>query len=116
LPLAPIHRPKWVDWAESLDLAIDFRLLHPSSALERAHLTCMSRFHKGRMVLRRQAARLRGIRRKRFIDRAAHALRAAAGADPQLSRAARLEDAQERMMDAIASLKRAPMLGWRRPG
>ena len=112
-PLAPIHRPKWVDWAETLDLTIAFRLLRPSTALERVHLTHLSRFHMGRTVLHRHAARLRGVSRRRHIDQAAHALRAAATADPQLSRGTLLDDAQTRMMEAILALRRAPAIGWR---
>jgi succinoglycan biosynthesis protein ExoV len=101
-PLAPIHRPKWIDWAETLDLNIEFRDLPPSTALERAHLTRLSRFHMGRNVLRRRATWLRGIARERYVERAARTLRTIAQADPQLSRAARLDEARTRMMEAIA--------------
>lgn len=111
-PLAPIHRPKWFDWAETLDLRIDFSFLPASSALERAHLTHLSRFHLGRRVLHQQAARLHGIARQRHIDRAVQALRTVARAEPQLSRNALLKDAQDRMMEAIAGLRRQPMCGW----
>jgi succinoglycan biosynthesis protein ExoV len=110
-PLAPIHRPKWADWAESLDLSITFRRLRPSTALERAHLTHMSRYHLGRNVLRQQAARLRGIARERHIQQAADALIAIAGAEPQLSLGTRLDEAQTRMMEAIAALRRMPTRG-----
>jgi succinoglycan biosynthesis protein ExoV len=113
-PLAPIHRPKWSDWAETLDLTIEFKGLLPSTALERAHLSHLSRFHLGRRVLHHQAARLRGIAQQRHIDGAAQALRAVARAEPQLSRGALLNDAQDRMMEAIAVLRRQPMEGWRR--
>lgn len=112
-PLAPIHRPKWTDWAETLDLTIGFQGIPPSTALERAHLTCLSRFHVGRTGLHRHAARLRGIARERYIDQAARTLRAIAQAEPQLSRGALLEEAQTRMLEAIAALRRMPMQGWR---
>jgi succinoglycan biosynthesis protein ExoV len=112
-PLASIHRPKWFDWAETLDLNIDFRRLPPSTALERAHLTHLSRFHLGRRVLHHQAARLRNIAKQRHIDWAALALRAIARGEPQLSRSTLLKDAQYRMMEAIAALRRQPMRGWR---
>jgi succinoglycan biosynthesis protein ExoV len=114
-PLAPIHRAKWTDWAESLDLAIEFSTLRPSSALEHAHLTPVSRFHKGRRLLRQEAERLRDVCRQRYIEKAADALRTAATAEPRLSRNALLENAQTRMMEAIAALKHAPLRGWR-PG
>jgi succinoglycan biosynthesis protein ExoV len=107
-PLAPIHRPKWFDWADTLDLAIAFHPLSPSTALERAHLTRLSHFHMGRGILHRQAARLRDIGRDHHIDRAAHALHAIAGAEPQLSRRVPLDRAQNRMMEAIVRLRRSP--------
>jgi succinoglycan biosynthesis protein ExoV len=111
-PLAPIHRPKWFDWAETLDLSIEFNGLPASTALERAHLTHLSRFHLGRRVLHHQATRLRGIDGQRHIDRAAQALREVSRAEPQLSRSAPLEAAQYRMMEAIAALRKHPMRGW----
>ena len=110
-PLAQIHRPKWFDWAETLDLVVEFNGLTPSTALERAHLTHLTRFHLGRRVLHHQAARLRGIAPQRHIDRAAQALRVIARAEPQLSRGALLEQAQNRMMETIAALRRQPMRG-----
>jgi succinoglycan biosynthesis protein ExoV len=116
-PLAPIHRPKWFDWSETLDLKVEFSGLPPSTALERAHLTHLSRFHLGRRVLHDHASRLHGIARQRHIDGAAQALRAATRAEPQLSPGARLQDAQYRMMEAIAALRRQPMRGaWQDKG
>ena len=112
-PLVPIHRPKWADWAETLDLTIAFQTLPPSTALERAHLTGLDRFHAGRRLLTRQAGRLAAIARDRYTVRAATALRRAAASAPQLSRASSLDRSQTRMMDAIAALRREPMRGWR---
>jgi succinoglycan biosynthesis protein ExoV len=112
LPLAPIHRPKLIDWAEALDLTIQFHRLPASTVLERAHLTGLSRFHFGRTVLHRQAVLLGSIARDRYIHRAAQTLRAIARAEPQLSRSSLLEDAQTRMIEAIATLRRMPMRGW----
>jgi len=109
-PLARIHRAKWTDWAESLDLTIEFRDLCPSSALERAHLSPLTRFHVGRTTLHRHGERLRGVARERYIDQAAHALRMAAAAEPRLSGGERLDMAQARMMEAIAVLRRTPRL------
>lgn len=113
-PLAPIHRPKWFDWAETLELSVVFHALPPSTALERAHLTHLSRFHIGRHVLYRQAARLRRIARERYIEAAARSLRTIAQAEPQLSHAALLDGAQTRMLEAVEALRRMPMRGWRR--
>jgi succinoglycan biosynthesis protein ExoV len=116
-PLAPIHRPKWFDWAETLDLTIEFNNLPPSTTLERAHLTQLSRFHLGRRMLHNQAARLHGIARRRHIDRAIQALLLTSKAEPQLSRSTLLQDAQHRMMEAIAALRQQPMKGsWRDSG
>jgi succinoglycan biosynthesis protein ExoV len=111
-PLAPIHRPKWFDWADSLGLAIAFRPLSPSTALERAHLSHLSRFHIGRHILHNHATRLHGIARDRHIDQAARALRAITGVEPQLSNDASLERAQSRMLEAIARLRPLPSRGW----
>ena len=115
-PLAPIHRPKWTDWAETLDLEIAFSGLPPSTVLERAHLTHLARFHLGRGLLHGQAARLRRIAGERHVDRAAQALRAIADEEPRLSRETLLDSAQSRMLEAIVALQRSPMLGWRREG
>ena len=109
LPLAPIHRPKWIDWAETLDLEVVFHQLPPSTLLERAHLTHLSRLHMGRSVLHRQAERLRDIARERFVERAAQTLRAIAAMEPQLSRGALLDEAQTRMIETIDALRRQPM-------
>jgi succinoglycan biosynthesis protein ExoV len=107
-PLANIHRPKWFDWAETLDLTVRFHDLPPSTVLERAHLTPLSRFHMGRTILTKQAAPLRGFAGERYIDRAARALRAVAVTEPQLSGSTLLDTAQTRMMEAIAALRRMP--------
>jgi len=113
-PLASIHRPKWIDWAETLDLEMVFHALPASTVLERAYLTRLSRFHLGRGLLHHQAARLRSIAGERYVDRAASALRAIAGAEPRLSRDTLLDTAQSRMLETIAVLRRSPMLGRQR--
>jgi succinoglycan biosynthesis protein ExoV len=104
-PLAPIHRPKWTDWAETLELAIVFRTLCPSSALEWAHLSQISRYHFGRGVLHQHAARMRCVARERYIHQAAEALRTAVRAEPQLSRDAMLDTAQMKMLELIGSIR-----------
>jgi succinoglycan biosynthesis protein ExoV len=112
-PLVPIHRPKWLDWAETLGLTIAFHTLRPSTVLERAHLSQLSRFHLGRGMLHRHAGRLRDIARRHYIDHAAETLRVIVGAEPGLSRDTLLDAAQSRMLEAIVALRRAPMRGWR---
>ena len=105
-PLAPIHRAKWLDWAETLDLTMAFQRLRPSTALEQAHLTGLSRFHMGRRLLNRQEQRLRGLARQRHAGQAARALRAATFVEPCLSRDTILDRGQTRMMEAIDRLRR----------
>lgn len=105
-PLAPIHRPKWQDWAETLDLRIAFRRLPPSSLLESVHSSRLANYHAGRRLLTRHAERLRGVAAPRFVARAAAALAQAACATPQLSATAALDRCQGRMMDRLDALRR----------
>ena len=106
-PLAPIHRPKWQDWADTLDLTIRFQRLPPSSLLERARVSGLMSFHAGRTLLDRHAGRLRGLAADRFIHRAARALHAAAMAPPQLSDRPALDRCQSRMLDRLHALRQA---------
>ena len=108
-PLAPIHRPKWQDWADTLDLTIRFQHLPPSSLLERARLSGVARFHAGRGLLDRHADRLRHVAHGWFVERAARSLRRAAMATPQLSCRAALDRCQSRMLDQLHMLRRAPL-------
>ena len=110
-PLAPIHRPKWRDWAETLDLDIVFQRLPPSTALERAHLSGVARFHLGRCLLTHQARRLRVLAQGRYMEQAAEALRVAMRAEPSLSHDAALERGQTRMMEAVEVLRRMAPAG-----
>ena len=111
-PLAPIHRPKWQDWADTLDLAIVFHQLPPSSLLERARLSRLTTFHTGRALLDRHAARLRRLGAAHFVDRAAAALHRAAMAPPQLSCRGALDRCQSRMLARLDALRRTHL----RPG
>ncbi len=105
-PIVPIHRPKWTDWAETLDLPLRFQRLPPSTALERAYSTPLSRFHRGRALLERQASRLRAVAHAHHIEQAAQTLRAAARVEPLLSADRSLDRCQTRMMEAITALRR----------
>ena len=104
-PLAPIHRPKWQDWADTLDLTIRFHRLPPSSLLERARLSGLTSFHAGRGLLDRHARHLRPIAAPWFLDRAARSLQHAALASPQLSCRAALDRCQTRMLDQLHLLR-----------
>ncbi len=108
-PLAPIHRPKWQDWADTLELTIRFQRLPPSSLLERARLSGLTSFHMGRGMLDRHAERLRRVAPGWFMERAARSLHQAAMAPPQLSCRAALDRCQSRMLDRLHTLRWAPL-------
>ncbi len=108
-PLAPIHRPKWHDWADTLDLTIRFERLPPSSLLERARVSSLSAFHTGRCLLDQQAGALRRVASRWFIDRAARSLHHAAMAAPQLSCRTALDRCQSRMLEQLHTLRHPPL-------
>lgn len=110
-PLAPAHRPKWLDWADSLNLRIKFRALQPSSALEYATRLPLSDRRPARLLLARHGARLHDVGRDRFIERASAALRRIAAESPQLSAAAALDRGVTRMFERIEQLRRDPFRG-----
>jgi succinoglycan biosynthesis protein ExoV len=93
-PLARIHRPKWRDWAETVDVVPRFAKMPPSTLAEW--------FGRGpTFAMQRPAS-------KRLIARAARALAGAAQAEPQLSPDAALERCQSRLLDAVVHLRRHP--------
>ncbi len=105
-PQAAIHRSKWLDWAESLKLSIDFHRVYPSSLLERARLSGLMSFHAGRCLLDRHADRLRRIGAEYYTHHASSALRRAALATPQLSSRHELERCQNQMLDKLNGMRR----------
>jgi succinoglycan biosynthesis protein ExoV len=109
-PLAPIHRAKWHDWADTLGLQIIFRTLPHSSLLERLRCSRLADFHAGRTFVIRHADRLRGLGSDRFVSRAAAGLADVARAPPQLSVPAALDRCQNRMLDRLMALRRNPLL------
>jgi succinoglycan biosynthesis protein ExoV len=108
-PLAPIHRPKWYDWADTLDLTLRFHQLPASSLLERARVSPVAAFHAGRGLLDRHAEWLRGVASDWFVDRAACALHRAALAAPQLSCRSVLDRCQTRMLEQLHTLRKTPL-------
>jgi succinoglycan biosynthesis protein ExoV len=108
-PLAPVHRPKWQDWAAALDLRIAFRRLAASSLTELLNASPLSSRHSGRVLLERSAEKVRRVARGRFIAVAARALADAATAAPQLSDAMALDRCQTRMLDRLDALRRHPI-------
>jgi len=107
-PVAPIHRAKWLDWAEALDLTIRFRTLPASSPREYVETAFTPRRHAIRAGLARAAALANRIdRRPVHLDRAATALRQAAATPPQLSNCRALGRAQDRMLNRLHTLRAA---------
>ena len=105
-PVAPIHRAKWLDWADALDLTIRFHALPASSPREYVETAFTPRRHAIRAGLARIAALADRIdRRSIHLDRAAASLRQAAAAEPQLSNGLTLARAQDRMLARLDTLR-----------
>jgi succinoglycan biosynthesis protein ExoV len=109
LPLAPIHRPKWQDWAEVLELQIEFRPGCASTLMEWLHASRLSARHRGRRALRLAEPWLTGVARRRFVGEAARALSEAAAAPPQLSSLTALDRCRARMLERLEGLRRDPL-------
>jgi succinoglycan biosynthesis protein ExoV len=109
LPLAPIHRLKWQDWAEVLELRIEFQPGCASSLTEWLHASRLSARHRGRRILQLTEPWLRGVARRRFVAHAARALRDAAAAPPQLSSSTALDRSRSRMQERLEALRRNPL-------
>jgi hypothetical protein len=107
-PLVPVHRAKWHDWADTLDLRIDFHRLAESSLPELLHASPLTAHRTGRRLLDRSAGTLHRLARSRFIDIAASALARAAAAAAQLSDPMALDRCQTRMLDRLGALRRHP--------
>jgi succinoglycan biosynthesis protein ExoV len=107
-PLAQIHRPKWDDWAETLDLRIEFHPLVASSLIERLQTSRLTTLRSGRRLLEFARPALRHLAHRRFVEQAAQALTLAAAAPPQLSAAIALDRCQARMLGRLCSLRRDP--------
>lgn len=110
-PLAAEHRPKWLDWGDSLGLRIAFRALAPSSLLEHALRVPLMTRRPVRALLTRHEQRLHDAGRDRLIGRATQALRRIAEQAPQLSDDAALARGQTRMRDRIEAIRRDPFRG-----
>lgn len=101
LPLAPIHRAKWLDWADTLDLRIEFRGLAASSLGERLHASPLAKLHCARRILAMADRPLRDVAQRQFVEQAARSLMLAAATPPQLSTDAALDRCQTRMLDRL---------------
>jgi succinoglycan biosynthesis protein ExoV len=107
-PLAAVHRAKWLDWADTLSLSVEFRRLVPSSLLERLQVSPLSAFRRFRHLLDAVSPLLARLARRRFLERAAQSLAIAAAAPPQLSAAAALAGCQSRMLERLDAVRRHP--------
>ena len=105
-PLVATHRAKWLDWADTLALAIRFQALPASSPRERVETAFTPRRRAIRTGIARAGALAeRFDRRSTCLDRAAAALRRAAEAPPQLSHCQTLCNLQERMLNRLHTLR-----------
>jgi succinoglycan biosynthesis protein ExoV len=106
MPLVATHRAKWLDWANTLDLTIRFQALAASSPRERIEVAFIARRRLLRAGIAHAAALAQRFdHRSACLDRAAAALRRAAEAPPQLSLCQTLQDAQERMLNRLHTLR-----------
>jgi succinoglycan biosynthesis protein ExoV len=108
-PMAPIHRAKWFDWADTVDLRLRFRTLPASTVAEWASNSCLRSWHHTRVLLSTQQYRLGKLTSDRLVARAAKALWSAAQAAPQLSSEAALDRCQSRMLDAVQVIRVNPL-------
>lgn len=110
-PLARIHRAKWSDWADTMDLRPRFLALPASTLSEWASTSALGSFHTTRAWLGRQEHRLENMMAERLADRAGGALRRAVNAPAQLSADTTLHRCQSRMLDAVQAMRRRPLRG-----
>jgi succinoglycan biosynthesis protein ExoV len=114
-PLARVHRAKWWDWADTMQLRPRFHLLPASTPAEWAATGVLRSFHPTRAWISRQEQSLRKITSERLIARAVQALRRTANAASQLSADPALDRCQSRMLDAIHIMRTHPLRGARVP-
>jgi succinoglycan biosynthesis protein ExoV len=107
-PLARIHRPKWQDWADTLDLDLRFGRLGASTLYEWTGASVLSSWHNTRTWMQRQAPCLQRVGADRLLERAAKALCRLAAEPAQQSRDTALDRCQSRMLDAVAALRVEP--------
>ncbi len=107
-PIAPVHRAKWHDWADTLELQVRFQPFAASSLRERLHASPLATSRHGRRLLAFARPVLEGLARRRFIEQAACSLAAAAAAPAQLSSNAALDRCRTRMLERLNVLRRSP--------
>jgi succinoglycan biosynthesis protein ExoV len=98
-PLVRDHRPKWRDWADTMDLRPRFRALTASTPSEWAGTIRQGWLDQS----------LAGWTLEPLVARAAEALRQAASTPPHLSAETALDRCQSRMLEAVHAIRRAPL-------
>jgi succinoglycan biosynthesis protein ExoV len=110
-PLVRIHRAKWGDWADTMELHPRFNDVPASTLSEWAGASSLGSWHATRTWLQRQNHHLERLSPERLVARASLALRQAAVADPQMSSDAALDRCRSRMHEAINTLAANPLRG-----
>jgi succinoglycan biosynthesis protein ExoV len=105
-PLMSVHRAKWYDWADTLDLRIEFRRLAASSLRERLNVSRLAASRAGHRVLDWYGPALGRLASGRFIEQAAQALVLIAAGSTQLSDAVALDRCQTRMLEKLEEVWR----------
>lgn len=101
-PVDPIHRFKWFDWAEALDIKLRPQPMVPASLYEFG----MTRRALGRGWWRYVRHFKAPLERIAFPNQAAAALLKASKSDPDMSALPRLEAAVNRLQDDLVKLRR----------
>jgi succinoglycan biosynthesis protein ExoV len=108
-PLARVHRAKWNDWADTMDVRPRFHGLPASTFREWAGASLPGSSHMARRWLDRLDHRLEKMPSERLVARAGEALRIAIDRSPQLSSDAVLDRCRSRMLDAVQALSVRPL-------
>ena len=107
-PRAAVHRAKWADWADTLNLRLRFQPIPASTLAEWAAASVLGTNRGIREWIGRHGGSSGLLAR-----RAGDALARAAWTEPQLSSGASLQRCQSRMLDAVQALAANPFRGMR---
>jgi hypothetical protein len=107
-PLVRIHRAKWGDWADTMELLPRFHAVPATTLSEWAGASSLGSWHATRTWMHRQNHHLQRLTPNSLVSRASLALRRAATAEPQLSSDGTLDRCRSRMLDAVRALQANP--------